>query len=50
MTPRWMTEKVFANDEREILHTVIVYAEGESKEIVKSENRDKRHLILVDGK
>lgn len=43
MSPRWMVEKAFANQDREVLRTVIVYAEGENKELVKKENRGTRH-------
>ncbi len=46
-----MIEHVFANREREILQTVIVYAENESKEVVKAENKQrsyKRHLIIAN--
>lgn len=51
MTPRWMIERCFANREREILQTIVVYAEGESKELVKQENKrikHKRELILIE--
>lgn len=51
ITPRWVIERCFANREREILQTIVIYAEGESKEIVKQENariKHKRELILVE--
>ena len=52
MTPRWMVEQVQANREREVLQIVVVYAEGENKELVKRENRTikhKRKLLLIDA-
>lgn len=51
ITPRWVIERRFANREREILQTIVIYAEGESKELVKQENariKHKRELILVE--
>lgn len=50
MKPRWMVERLFANREREVLQTVIVYPEGVNKETVKQENKGKsykRELIFV---
>ena len=50
--PRWMIERQFANREREVLHRIEVYAEGDNKELVKKENRKythKRRLLLVDA-
>lgn len=52
MTPRWMIERKYANKHREILTVIEIYAEGENKEIVRKENRDrpcKRELLLVEG-
>lgn len=51
MTPRWMIERKYANREREVLQVIEVYAEGENKEIVKSENKKwtyKKELLLVE--
>lgn len=50
MTPRWMIERKFAGADRELLQVVEVYAVGENKELVKSENRQwthQRELVLV---
>ena len=51
-TPRWMIERKAINSERELLQVVEVYAPGETKELVKKENRKythKRKLLLVDA-
>ena len=49
-TPRWMIERK-ALKNRELLQVIEVYAEGENKELVKSENRQwihKRELLLIE--
>lgn len=51
MTPRWMIERNYTNNTREILQIVEVYAEGETKEVVKKENKRwtyKKELLLVE--
>jgi len=51
MTPRWMIERKYERD-RQLLQIVEVYAENESKEVVKAENKQwsyKRHLIKQEG-
>ena len=51
--PRWLTEKLIYNNDHEILQHVTVYALGENKELVKSENRHRHHkrkLLLIDEK
>lgn len=48
--PRWMIERKHLKN-RELLQVIEVYAEGESKELVKSENRQwthKRELLLIE--
>ena len=48
--PRWMIERK-ALKNRELLQVIEVYAEGENKELVKSENRQwthKRELLLIE--
>lgn len=50
MTPRWMIERKHLKN-RELLQVIEVYAEGENKELVKSENRQwthKRELLLIE--
>ena len=50
MTPRWMIERKQLKN-RELLQVIEIYAEGENKELVKSENRKwshKRRLLLVE--
>lgn len=45
---RWMIERKAMNRENDLLQVVVVYAENESKEIVKRENKiwtHKRELI-----
>ncbi len=52
MTPRWMIERKRANNDHEILQVIEIYKENESKELVKSENRQwtyKRKLLFVEG-
>lgn len=52
MTPRWVTERLYANGEGDYLQVVTVYAEGENKETVKRENRDwtyRRKLLLIEN-
>lgn len=51
MTPRWMVERKSINRDREILPVIEIYAPGENKELVKSENRHwthKRRLLLIE--
>lgn len=51
MKRRWMVEKISANKDRELLQTVIVYAEHENKELLKKENRGTKYrtqLIFLD--
>lgn len=51
-TPRWLIESIHANNDREALQTITVYAVGEIKEQVKAENRNinhKRKLLLIDA-
>lgn len=50
MTPRWMVERTYANEFREVLTVIEVYAVGENKETVKKENKHwkhKRRLLRV---
>lgn len=52
MTPRWMIERKRANNDQEVLQVIEVYAEGENKELVKSENKQwsyERELLMVEG-
>lgn len=52
MTPRWMTERIYANEHREVLQVVEVYAEGEKKEFIKKEIKQrpfKLELLLLEG-
>lgn len=52
MTPRWMIERKYANNNHELLRVITVYAEGENKELVKSENKQwtyERELLMVEG-
>lgn len=51
MSPRWMIERKYENN-RELLQVITVYAEGENKELVKSENKQwtyKKELLMVEG-
>lgn len=51
-TPRWMIERKYKNNSRDILQIIEVYAEGENKELVKTENRKwthKRRLLLIES-
>lgn len=51
VTPRWMTERKYANREREVLRVVEVYAAGENKELMKRENKQrkyKKELLFVE--
>lgn len=50
MTARWMIERKAMNRENDLLQVIEVYAPGESKEIVKRENKiwtHKRELITL---
>lgn len=52
MTPRWLVERKYENNNREVLQVVEVYAEGENKEIVKKENKKwthERKLLLLNS-
>lgn len=52
MTPRWIVERKYSNSNHEVLQVIEVYAEGENKELVKSENKQwtyKKKLLLVEG-
>lgn len=51
MTPRWMVERKYENERYEILQIIEVYAPGESKELVKQENKHwtyRKELIGAD--
>lgn len=50
MTPRWAIERNFVTMDRDLLQIVEVYAPGETKEVVKQENRKwthRRELLFV---
>lgn len=52
MTPRWTTKRKIINRDNEILIIIQIYAKGENKELVKSENRGQKHkreLLLIDA-
>lgn len=53
MSIRWMVERNRVSHDLERLKIIEVYAEGESKETVKAENKQwshKRSLIKIDCK
>lgn len=52
MTPRWMTERKHINKHNEILTVIEIYAPGENKELVRQENKNRKHrreLLLVES-
>lgn len=51
ITPRWAIERKYANNDRELLQIVEVYAPGENKEVVKRENQQwtyQKKLVLLE--
>lgn len=43
MQARWVVERQRANELREVLTVVEVYTADENKELVKKENKQRRH-------